>query len=120
MHRRHLLSLALATMLTALPAASQQGKGPKTQVFIEHEGDYFRTRLTHSIEVAQVARTIAGVLDLNFALTEAVALAHDLGHPPFGHTGEEALNVLMAPEAWPDLMSKAIQAATDRARELAG
>ena len=67
----------------------------KTQVFIEHEGDYFRTRLTHSIEVAQVARTIAGVLGLNSALTEAVALAHDLGHPPFGHTGEDALKDLM-------------------------
>ena len=59
----------------------------KTQVFIEHEGDYFRTRLTHSIEVAQVARTISGALGLNAELTEAVALAHDLGHPPFGHTG---------------------------------
>ena len=69
----------------------------KSQVFLEHEGDYFRTRLTHSIEVAQVARTIAGVLGLNSELTEAVALAHDLGHPPFGHTGEEALNCLMAP-----------------------
>ena len=69
----------------------------KTQVFIEHEGDYFRTRLTHSIEVAQVARTISGVLGLNAELTEAVALAHDLGHPPFGHTGEDALNALMEP-----------------------
>ncbi len=69
----------------------------KTQVFIEHEGDYFRTRLTHSIEVAQVARTVAGALGLNAELTEAVALAHDLGHPPFGHTGEDALQALMAP-----------------------
>ena len=63
----------------------------KTQVFIEHEGDYFRTRLTHSIEVAQVARTVAAALGLNVELTEAVALAHDLGHPPFGHTGEEEI-----------------------------
>ncbi len=69
----------------------------KTQVFVEHEGDYYRTRLTHSIEVAQVARTIASVLDLNSELTEAIALAHDLGHTPFGHTGEDALNVLMMP-----------------------
>ncbi|MBD3663443.1 deoxyguanosinetriphosphate triphosphohydrolase [Sulfitobacter aestuariivivens] len=69
----------------------------KTQVFVEHEGDYFRTRLTHSIEVAQVARTISGALALNGELTEAVALAHDLGHTPFGHTGEDALHALMAP-----------------------
>ncbi len=68
----------------------------KTQVFVEHEGDYFRTRLTHSIEVGQVARTISGALGLNIDLTEAVALAHDLGHTPFGHTGEDALNTCMA------------------------
>ncbi len=69
----------------------------KTQVFVEHEGDYYRTRLTHSIEVAQVARTLARVLGLNEELAEAVALAHDLGHPPFGHTGEDELQRLMAP-----------------------
>jgi len=68
----------------------------KTQVFVNHEGDYFRTRLTHTIEVAQIARTIAYALRLNTDLAEAVALAHDLGHTPFGHSGEEALNELMA------------------------
>ncbi|MGP3696314.1 deoxyguanosinetriphosphate triphosphohydrolase [Rhodobacter sp. NSM] len=69
----------------------------KTQVFVEHEGDYYRTRLTHSIEVAQVARTISGVLGLNTDLSECIALAHDLGHTPFGHTGEDALAKLMEP-----------------------
>ncbi len=69
----------------------------KTQVFVEHEGDYYRTRLTHSIEVAQVARTLARTLGLNEELAEAVALAHDLGHPPFGHTGEDELERMMAP-----------------------
>ena len=64
----------------------------KTQVFVNHEGDMFRTRLTHSMEVAQLARTIARVLRLNEDLTEAIALAHDLGHAPFGHAGQDALN----------------------------
>ncbi len=68
----------------------------KTQVFVNHEGDYYRTRLTHSIEVSQIARTIACALSLNMDLTEAIALAHDLGHTPFGHSGEEVLNELMA------------------------
>ena len=67
----------------------------KTQVFVNHEGDYYRTRLTHTIEVAQIARTIASSLSLNVDLTEAIAIAHDLGHTPFGHSGEEALNELM-------------------------
>ncbi len=69
----------------------------KTQVFINHEGDYYRTRLTHTIEAAQVTRTVAAALGLNRDLAEAVALAHDLGHTPFGHAGERVLNDLMAP-----------------------
>ena len=91
----------------------------KTQVFVEHEGDYFRTRLTHSIEVAQVARTIAGVLGLNQELTEAVALAHDLGHTPFGHTGEDALDDLMAPYGGFDHNAQAVKIVTDLERHYA-
>jgi dGTPase len=67
----------------------------KTQVFVNYEGDYYRTRLTHTLEVAQIARTIARALALNEDLVEAIALAHDLGHTPFGHSGEEILNDLM-------------------------
>ena len=67
----------------------------KTQVFVNHEGDLFRTRLTHSIEVAQMSRTIARALHLNEDLSEAIALAHDLGHTPFGHTGQDTLNECM-------------------------
>ena len=91
----------------------------KTQVFIEHEGDYFRTRLTHSIEVAQVARTVAASLGLNVELTEAIALAHDLGHTPFGHTGEEALDRLMQPYGGFDHNAQALRIVTDLERHYA-
>ncbi len=67
----------------------------KTQVFVNHEGDMFRTRLTHSIEVAQLSRSIARILQLNEDLSETIALAHDLGHTPFGHAGQDALNACM-------------------------
>src|SRR6266852_7182558 len=67
----------------------------KTQVFVNHEGDYYRTRLTNTLETAQITRSAARTLGLNVDLAEAVALAHDLGHPPFGHAGEKMLNDLM-------------------------
>jgi dGTPase len=91
----------------------------KTQVFVEHEGDYYRTRLTHTIEVAQVARTIAGVLGLNTDLAEAVALAHDLGHTPFGHTGEDAMEALMAPYGGFDHNAQALRIVTRLERHYA-
>ncbi len=91
----------------------------KTQVFVEHEGDYYRTRLTHTIEVAQVARTIAGVLNLNTDLAEAIALAHDLGHTPFGHTGEDAMEALMKPYGGFDHNAQALRIVTKLERHYA-
>ncbi|MFB2533157.1 deoxyguanosinetriphosphate triphosphohydrolase [Paracoccus sp. p3-h83] len=96
----------------------------KTQVFVEQEGadyrgDYFRTRLTHTIEVAQVARTIAGALNLDTDLAETVALAHDLGHPPFGHTGEDALARLMEPYGGFDHNAQALRIVTRLERHYA-
>ena len=91
----------------------------KTQVFVFHEGDHYRTRLTHSIEVAQVARTISGVLNLNTDLAEAIALAHDLGHTPFGHTGEDAMERLMAPYGGFDHNAQALRIVTRLERHYA-
>ncbi len=91
----------------------------KTQVFVEHEGDYYRTRLTHSIEVAQIARTIARTLRLNEDLAEAVALAHDLGHTPFGHTGEDALADCMAQYGGFDHNAQALKIVTGLERHYA-
>jgi len=91
----------------------------KTQVFVEHEGDYYRTRLTHTIEVAQVARTISGVLNLNTDLAEAIALAHDLGHTPFGHTGEDAMEHLMKPYGGFDHNAQALRIVTRLERHYA-
>ena len=91
----------------------------KTQVFVHHEGDHFRTRLTHTIEVAQIARALARALGLDDDLAEAVALGHDLGHTPFGHTGEDALDACMAGRGGFDHNSHALRIVTDLERRYA-
>jgi dGTPase len=91
----------------------------KTQVFVDHESDHFRTRLTHTIEVAQIARALARALRLDDDLAEAVALGHDLGHTPFGHTGEDALDACMAAHGGFDHNSHALRIVTELERRYA-
>ena len=88
-------------------------------MFVDHESDHFRTRLTHTIEVAQIARALARALRLDDDLAEAVALGHDLGHTPFGHTGEDALDACMAEHGGFDHNSHALRIVTELERHYA-
>src|SRR5687767_11455344 len=91
----------------------------KTQVFVFHEGDHYRTRLTHTLEVAQIARALARALRLDEDLSEALALAHDLGHPPFGHAGERALDAAMREEEGFDHNAQSLRVVTELEKKYA-